>query len=947
MDAEIIQDFIEEAESYLPSVRGGILLGTQKFNSKDEINASIIHLHTIKGAAKLLGLNEISLTAEILEQDLKTLADSNAPLTEKFANDFLDKLVILEAQISKLSFEIDGFEIDTSEFIEESFANFQLDEFEKHSMPTDAFEVVEESVEVEDSFEDFEIDDEMLEIFAMEADDHIQNINKNLELLEDNANNREALLEIRRSSHTLKGSAGIVGLKTLSTLAHKVEDLLDYISDNEIESNEEIFHLLLFASDCISAVASNESSKELTEKITRTQVRFDELLERLQKGEESEIENKKAAQQNNNDVQKSKEFKIETPPNSEIHTSSIPNNNPVIRVSLDKLDDLVKLVGEMIFSRSVFEQRLSELEKQINEFHNSTRRLRHSTGKLETDFESGIFQNRTFNQNTYNSTTTNSMAYNNSSLKSNSENAEFDMLELDRYNEFNQTTRELIETTNDTLTINSEIEAVHNYLEILFDNQKHLIDEMQDKLLSLRMISFGTLSTRLQRTVRVTAEEEEKLVELSIEDESLEVDTQILDSLIDPLLHLLRNAVAHGIETPETRRLLGKDERGKISVRAYSEGTHIVLTISDDGCGISTAALKHKAVEMGSITKKQSNEMSEEDALSLIFLPGLTTAEEISQVSGRGVGMNIVKTNVERQKGMISIDSELQKGTTFTIRLPMALAVTRCLLVQANDYTYAFPLKLVKHISEIAPGNLEKAKQQGKLRLGDIDYSISHLNELMGLSVETTTTNQDIPLLLLETVKKPCALVVDKIIKPQEIIIKPLGKPLKDHHSFLGATLLGDGSVVPVLDLIYLLDEQTQIIEKYVTKPTPRKNERLTVMIVDDSPSVRHVNSILVKNNNWIPIIAKDGIEALEILNSSSELPDVVLTDVEMPGMDGYELLSLIKQEDKTRKLPVVMLTSRTSEKHRQKAYDLGVSDYLTKPYDDAKLIETIVRLSG
>lgn len=944
MDSEILQRFIEEAESYFPTIRGGILLCSQKNRFGNDLEIPIKHLHTIKGTSKLLGLNDINEIAANFEADLRILVNSDELFTDQHSLAFLDKLAHLEAQVSTLSFGLNTYELDEAEFIEESFANLQLNTPEKPIAEVNSKTEVTEEI-VEDSFEDFEIDEEMLEIFAMEADDHLQNINKNLELLENDCNNREALLEIRRSSHTLKGSAGIVGLKTLSNLAHKVEDLLDYISDNEIESNEEIFQLLLSATDCISAVTNNENSNELSEKISRTQNRFDDLLDKLQNGEVIEKPKVEVVQPQTTVAEEVKEFKIEATSDSPIHTSTIPNPTSVIRVSLNKLDDLVKLVSEMVFSHSVFEQRLTELEQQINEFQNSTRRLQHSTGKLETGFESGVLGNKSFDLHSQNSFRQVAGGFSNTNPMNDNQNAEFDTLEFDRYNEFNQTTRELIETTNDTLSINSELETIHNFLEILFDNQKHLIDEMQEKLLSLRMVTFGTLATRLQRTVRVTAEEEHKMVELTIEGESLEVDTQILDSLIDPLLHLLRNAVAHGIESPDIRRLLGKSEKGKISLNAFSEGTHIVLSISDDGQGISPATLKEKAIELGLISKEESETMSNDEVLSLIFLPGLTTAEEISQVSGRGVGMNIVKTNIERQNGTISIDSELQKGSTFTVRLPMALAVTRCLLVKADEYTFAFPLKLVKHIGEITPRTLEKAEKEGNLRLGDVNYSISHLNELMGLPLETPSQQQDIPLLLLETVKKPCALIVDKIIKPQEIVIKPLGGPLKDMRSILGATFLGDGSVVPVLDLIYLLDEHIPTIHQPQSKPKPK--EKLSVMIVDDSPSVRHVNSKLIQNNNWLPVVAKDGVEALSILNNSKELPDVILTDVEMPEMDGYELLAQLKQIENLKHIPVVMLTSRTSDKHQQKAYDLGVSDYLTKPYDDIKLVETIVRLSS
>ncbi|MGI8787308.1 MAG: hybrid sensor histidine kinase/response regulator, partial [Pyrinomonadaceae bacterium] len=640
----------------------------------------------------------------------------------------------------------------------------------------------------------------------------------------------------------------------------------------------------------------------------------------------------------------------------------------VVRVSLEKLDDLVKIVGGLVISRSVFERRLAELEQQIGEIHNSTRRLQHSTNKLETEFEAstlnaGVIQDGETGRRREREYAVFASKKVSPSPRLPVSPSQFDSLELDRYTDFHQTMRELIETTSDTAAINTELDNLHGNLELLFENQRRLIEEMQDKLLRLRLVSFGSLSIRLQRTVRVTCDEEGKSAELKIEGENLEVDTQILDSLIEPLLHLLRNAVAHGIEPPEMRRLLGKPETGQISVRVKSEGTHIILKISDDGRGIFADGLKEKAVRDNFITERQAAAMSDEEAFSLIFLAGLTTAERISQVSGRGVGMNIVKQNIERQQGTISIASETQQGTTFTVRLPMALAVTRVLLVKANEQIFALPLKIVKHISQKSlVGNLwSNAEGASLVNKNDEQSPIFHLNELLGLP--SAADEADAPLLLLKTPENPCALIIDEIVKAEEVVIKPLGNPLQNMAEILGATILGDGSVVPVLDLIYLLKQKVQSPkskvqnkeESRIQKPhlenansalrVPRS--ALKVLIVDDSPSVRHLTSNIIKNAGWTALLAKDGLDALEILQDSRELPDVILSDVEMPRMDGYEFLASLKRAENLQAIPVVMITSRANQKHQQKAFDLGVSEYLTKPFDEAKLIGIIKNLAA
>ena len=310
--------------------------------------------------------------------------------------------------------------------------------------------------------------------------------------------------------------------------------------------------------------------------------------------------------------------------------------------------------------------------------------------------------------------------------------------------------------------------------------------------------------------------------------------------------------------------------------------------------------------------------------------------------------MNVVKTGIARQQGTISINSDAHKGTTFTIRLPMALAVTRALIVKSGGQTFAFPLKLIKHISRLSlVNNL----------LAESESSFFYLNELLGLPSASTPHNEDTPLLLIKTTTgTPCALIVDEIVKPEEIVIKPLGVPLQNLAELLGATVTGDGSVVPVLDLIYLLKqnvqsrriEQPAINSKQETNSKHRTlNSKLTVMIVDDSPSVRHLTSNIIKDAGWTATIAKDGLEALDILQDTRELPDVILTDVEMPRMDGYELLASLKKQETLQAIPVVMITSRAGDKHRRKAVDLGVSEYLIKPFNESFLVEKIKELCG
>ena len=946
MDAEILQ-FVEQAEHSLPKIRTGILVCAREGNLYGGLNSAIWEVGSIKDAASVNGFEEIEKSASSLEEKLKLFAGTKENLADEQSRQFLDELARLETLVAKVNFSLNDFSMDVADFVDDYFESIQAGQ--------PAQEISREIAAAPE--EEFEIDEEMLEIFALEAEELVGNINANLKILENSRNNREALLEVRRSAHTLKGSAGIVGLKKLSQVAHRVEDLLDYLAENDIDADDRVFELLLTATDCFGALAIGENSAQITAKISRIYESCDDILASLKK-KTSQIS-----------AVLSSELKTEIAPSTDAETTENQNQalpaqtRPIVRVSLEKLDDLVRCVSGLVVSRSVFEQRLTELERQTEELRHSTRRLQFSAGKLEIDFEAGIHEVQSPESRVRSQTEIQSSNFKVQSFTSKVSNRQsatgnsqsFDSLEFDRYTEFHQITRELIETAADNSAINSDLTTLRSNFEMLFDSQNRLIDEMQDKLLRLRMVSFGLLSVRLQRIVRVTCEEEDKQAELHIEGENLEIDTQILDSLVEPLLHLLRNAVAHGIELPETRRLVGKPQTGKISLRVYSDGTHLILTATDDGRGISAAALKEKAVENKIISRQDAEAMTEDEAFSLVFLPGLTTAEKLSQVSGRGVGMNIVKAGVLRRQGTISIQSEAQKGTTFTIRLPLPLAITRALPVKSSEQIFAFPLKLIKEATEIPAENLQEFVQ-----IGAANYAVAHLNNLLGLPSRPLARTASIPVLLIETAGNFYALIVDEILKPEEIVIKRFDLPLQNSAQFLGAATLGSGDVIPVLDLLYLLEQKVQSAKPKAQSPAEiqspsfedqskiqnPKSKILTVLVVDDSPSVRHLTSKVIKNASMKAIVAKDGLEALEILQNPAELPDVILTDVEMPRMDGYELLASLKKQETLREIPVVMITSRAGEKHRKKAFDLGVSEYLTKPFEDAKLIGIIKKLT-
>ncbi|MCS6873762.1 MAG: response regulator [Pyrinomonadaceae bacterium] len=857
MSSKFLETFVTEARFYLSKIRSSLLSYKQDAETA-HLRQALEHCNQIRSSVPLVdGFDSFTEWINSLYESLERIA-SGAAVSE----------------VNQIVEEIERFEVEIIE------GYFQKISSEGHSKLSET--------------ENSGIDEEMLEIFSSEAEEHFQNIEKNLSLLKENPENSKALSEIRRSFHTIKGSAGIVGLGTLSEIAHKSEDLLDYLTQKPERLNEQVFQILYSVLTCMEALCFGEVS-------TQTRRRVEELEEQISKVKAEELEKVHISSVFADDAG----LKISEAPKS------------VIRVSLEKLDDLAGLAHELMVVNSFLEDQILRIRQQIEELKENSNRFSRLSSRIETDFSSVEKGVRT-------------------ALKQ-----EFDVLELDRYTEFHQTSLELAETASDTNTIASELMTLASEIDYTFTAHQRLFKEITDKILRLKMIPFSTLSQRLHRTVQVTAAEEGKSVEFFIEDKGLEIDSEILHSIAEPLLHLLRNAVSHGIEKPEVRESLGKNRVGRVSLSVSKEDAHISFTVKDDGRGIDIEELKKRAIERGILSSEQVEKMSLEEVLNLIFIPGLSTVSKISEISGRGIGMEVVKACVDRFKGTIKIKSEQSKGTTFIIRLPLSLNAAKVIPVKFDEKIIAFPIKIIKGVTTVSREDFEAAKTLEKLNLKNKVYKPLYLSEVLGF-VADEHKEKEIFVILVEGQKEKYALAVNKILKPEEVIIKPPKGLLKNVKYLLGACVLSNGQVMPVLDLIGLAEDFSP--SKETTEKLIRK--QVTIMIIDDSPSVRKVNEKIIRKIGWKVLTAKDGLEALEILEAASDdLPDVILTDIEMPRMDGYEFLAALKKNEKFRMIPVLIITSRTSEKHRQKAFELGASSYITKPFDQKILMEKVRQL--
>ena len=599
-----------------------------------------------------------------------------------------------------------------------------------------------------------------------------------------------------------------------------------------------------------------------------------------------------------------------------------------VRVRADLLDNLVNFAGEVSIYRSRMEQQTNSFRYNLRELDETVSRLRHQLRAFEIETEAQI---------QYRQEETISQAHD-----------DFDPLEFDRFTHMQQLSRGMLESLSDLDSLRAILSNITRESETLLLQQSRVNTELQEGLMRTRMVPFAGQAPRLRRIVRQTSSELGKDVELRMLGMEGELDRTVLDRVIPPIEHMLRNAIAHGIESPAKRRELGKPENGTIQLSLQREGSDIVIQVSDDGAGINLEAIQNKAVEKGLL--KPGVKVAKDVLLNMIMESGFSTAEKVTQVAGRGVGMDVVNTEIKQLGGLLGIDTEPGKGTTFTINMPLTLAITRALMINVGEETYAIPLLSVQGVERITAEELERLNAQEKPAYHwlEEDYPLIHLGSVMGVSQPLPAGDYEkVPLLLVRSGEHRAAIQVESMLGSREIVVKPVGPQLSTLRGITGATIMGDGQVILILDLGVLIrliatTEGEDVIE-VPDKPVEKVQSKPVVMVVDDSITVRKVTTRLLERNDYEVLTAKDGVDALSQLQEHH--PNVMLLDVEMPRMDGFELATNIRNSDELKDIPIIMITSRTATKHRQRALDIGVNEYMGKPYNENDLLQNIEKL--
>jgi chemosensory pili system protein ChpA (sensor histidine kinase/response regulator) len=457
------------------------------------------------------------------------------------------------------------------------------------------------------------------------------------------------------------------------------------------------------------------------------------------------------------------------------------------------------------------------------------------------------------------------------------------------------------------------------------------------------MVPFQQHVPRLTRLVRQAATESGKRAELAVEGASGELDRQVLDKMLPPFEHMMRNAVVHGIESPEERQESGKPAAGRITIRLHREGSEMVIDVADDGAGLDVDTIRAKAYEKDML--KPDAKVTDEEIMNLILTPGFSTADVVTQTAGRGVGMDVVANEVKKLGGSLRISSVIGQGTNFTVRLPFTLAITQALIVRTGDEVYALPLPTVEGVARVARGELEAMLSQSEpsYEYGEEIYRFRHLGMYLGgQSAKLPEDDSFVPVILVRAGEYSAALLTDEMLASREIVVKSVGPQLASVRGISGATILGDGRIVLILDINALVRTGAPVVELKNAAPTP-SDDRPLAMVVDDSITVRRVMERTLERNGMRVVTAKDGMDAVSLLQETK--PDIILLDIEMPRMDGYEFASHVRNDERVSDVPIIMITSRVGDKHRARAIEIGVNDYLGKPYQESNLLEAIQRL--
>ena len=1003
-DDDLREIFLDEASDIQDRNEQIIQQWIKDRDNLDHVTELQRNLHTLKGGARMAHVSSIADVAHVMETLLEQVAEQRLGITNELPDliqQSHDWIVDAVSSVQNHDDIADSTELmatirdyisqppaqqpatDESEQIDDPSETAEIPAFEIEeqieSQETVAFEQDQE-VELDEPrehVEEADYDEELVDIFLEEAEEIQENTDRILHDWSKDVDNRELIAELQRALHTLKGGARMAGLSPIGDLSHTIESLMEAVTEDRLTPTKEFPKVVHACHDWLSSAIESVKQKQPLGSATQLTKQLENLLagkaamtgvtetnpEPAKAKPTSKPASKKATAK---PAAKEKAEKPATPapasgelvalpsfskaddndasviPQTEQQAKAARAAEEQIRVKADHIDNMVNHAGEI----NIYNARIGQ---QMGQWHFNLKELEQTIGRLREQLRN--FEMETEQQIMYRHVDVSAANVGSGSpAPTPSTDISFDPLELDRFSYMQQLSRSMVESFDDLTSIQTLLESLSGDTDVLLLQQSRINNDLQEELMRTRLTPFSSVIARLRRVVRQTCQETGKEAELQINGADGEMDRTQLNRMVPALEHILRNAIDHGLEPPAQRKKAKKPETGTIAINFSREGSEVVLRISDDGAGINVDAIRKKAIERGVIDK--NSKVGDDEVLDFILQSGFSTAEQITQISGRGVGMDVVNTEIKQLNGSLHIATERGKGSTFTVRLPLTVLINQALMVHVDEAVYAIPLSNIEHVIRLTAdelNNLISGKEQDYQYAG---YQYQHLNigyVLHGSAPTRVADKGKYPILLARSGDHRVALQVDQLIGRQEIVIKSVGPQLSSINSISGATILPDGEVALILDLATLIrtshalqktDDAGKVRD---IAPAVEEQKPATVLIVDDSITVRKVTQRLLTRHSYEPITAKDGMDALTVM--LEHIPDIILLDVEMPRMDGYELATAVRSDPRLKHIPIIMITSRTGDKHRDRALSIGVNMYMGKPYQEHELLENIQSL--
>jgi chemosensory pili system protein ChpA (sensor histidine kinase/response regulator) len=974
IDAELLAIFLEEAQEIMEAA--GIALQQWQAdpgNLKDVAELQR-EFHTLKGGARMAEMADVADLCHELESIYEGLHDGRVQLSDGLIpllssyHDILDDMLehIRTGQYYKLAPQVmvnihsvakgtdplannllANNNIDATSAADDDFLDSVLDiESLPEDLPANTIYNDVDSLDFDDS------EREILEIFLEEAQELQQELDTVLQQWKLTPDNLRATEEVQRIIHTLKGGARMGGLTEMGDLAHDFEAWMVKAQQGKIEVNDAFFDEVFQRQDGLSASVDKVARLLLPSENNDVVATDIELVSSnsVQVDTDSSADGSDLIETNvvqfkrnvgdAGEITATASLPVAAKPLTQLDQEEVGkpqqgSRGPqeMVKVSANLLDNLVNLAGETSISRGRLEQQVTDFSYSLEEMDSTLARLRDQLRRLDIETEAQVLFRQERQTPSY---------------------EDFDPLEMDRYSQMQQLARSLVESASDLLDIRESLTNKTRDAETLLLQQSRVNTELQEGLMQTRMVPFQRLVPRLRRIVRQIGQELDKPVELKIFNAEGEMDRTILERLISPLEHMLRNAVDHGIENKIERIKADKPAQGLVRLSISRDGGDVLVILKDDGQGIDIDAVRNKALELGLMT--QESKLTDVEIMQFILHAGFSTAQKVTQISGRGVGMDVVNSEIKQMGGTLFINSIPGQGTEFQVRLPFTVSVNRALMVRVGDDLYAVPLDSIQGIVRVSTPQLNVLYQQPlterTFEYGGEDHRLEYLGTMLGTEAQPKLVGQKMstPVLLIKG-ETPYALQVDTLLGSREIVVKTLGTQFSGVMGVSGGTILGDGSVVIILDLPAMIRNQNDIeyqqamaLDAIEAEKRHELEVRIKrILVVDDSVTVRKVTTRLLERNGFEVFTAKDGVDAIATLQD--HVPDLMLLDIEMPRMDGFEVASIVRHDSRLKHVPIIMITSRTGDKHRTRAFSIGVDEYLGKPFQEENLLANIEKL--